>query len=86
MAEANTIERAWQEFASHFPGMAENIEAKRMFYSGAIAVVSMAFRLANESPAEARGLFGKLRREIDAYFEAAHRENEVNASRIIVPH
>lgn len=86
MAEPNTIEREWLEFASHFPGMAENDECRRMFYSGAIAVVAMAFRIANESPTEARGLFAKLRREIDAYFLAAHRENDVNASRIIVPH
>lgn len=85
MSEPNTIEREWTDFAQNFPGLVENEQARQMFYSGAIAIVAMAFRVASDSPDQARGLFAKLRREIDAYFVDARRNNELNARRIILP-
>lgn len=85
MPEPTTIERQWLEFADNFPGLAENDEAKRMFYSGAIAIVATTFRVANENPSAVPALFNRLRREIDDYFEAARRENAMKARRIVVP-
>ena len=85
MSEPSTIEREWTDFAQHFPGLAENEQARQMFYSGAIAIVAMAFRVANESPDNARNLFAKLRREIDSYFVDQRAQMAENARRILLP-
>lgn len=86
MAEKDTIEREWLKFAQHFSGMDENTEARRMFYSGAIAVVSMAYVASQGGQDQVRGLFGRLRHEIDAYFAEERRRNELESRRLIMPH